>query len=177
VPVLVVKAQGESAAQAGSTPKAAGLHVLAAYDPADSAAPIADALKQFAWPPDARCCVMTVVRPMFLADLPDWVQNQPRDPDIAAMADEWKKEHEQNLASARSDLDRFRKSLPACFRSADVIVAEGRPAELIVAKAQELGIDLVVLGSPHGGRLERLFIGSTTESVLASAGCSVLVTQ
>jgi nucleotide-binding universal stress UspA family protein len=176
VPVLVVKAQGEEALKAGD-PSRSEFEVLAAYDPADRAEPIVNSLQLFTWPDNAQLYVMTVVRPMFLADLPDWVQIQPRDPDVAAMADEWKKEHEQNLGAARDELERFRKLLAPCFMRGSVIVAEGRPAEQIVAKAEELGIDLIVLGAPHGGRLERLFIGSTTESVLASAACSVLVTQ
>lgn len=172
VPVLVVKAENESAVR-----EARAMRLLAAYDPADSADPFANALKRFTLPADAQGYVMTVVRPMFLADLPDWVQNQPRDPDVAAMAAEWKKEHEQNLATARAELERFRKLLPACFASTEAIVAEGRPAEQIVAKSHDHRIDLVILGSPHGGRLERFFIGSTSEQVLASAACSVLVTQ
>jgi nucleotide-binding universal stress UspA family protein len=172
VPVLVVKSESEPAHDAAS-----GLKLLAAYDPEDDEKPIAAALNRLACPANSQGYVMTVVRPMFLADLPDWVQNRPRDPDVAAMAAEWKKEHEQNLATARDALEKFRKQLPPCFGSTEAIVAEGRPAEQIVAKSREHEIDLVVLGSPQGGRLERFFIGSTSEQVLASGDCSVLVTQ
>jgi nucleotide-binding universal stress UspA family protein len=176
VPVLVVKAEGD-APHAGGAAGGSGLRLLAAYDPSDSADPTATALNRFTFPTGAQGYVMTVVRPMFLADLPDWVHSQPRDPDVAAMANAWKKEHEQNLAAARDTLEGFRKQLPISFAGTEAIVAEGRPAEQIVAKSQELGIDLIVLGSSRGGRLERFFIGSTSEQVLASAACSVLVTQ
>jgi nucleotide-binding universal stress UspA family protein len=176
VPVLVVKAEADAPHPGGSA-GANEMRLLAAYDPADSADPFATALNRFTFPSGAQGYVMTVVRPMFLADLPDWVQNQPRDPDVAAMADAWKIEHEQNLSAARETLDGFRKLLPTCFAGSEAIVAEGRAAEQIVAKSQELGIDLIVLGSSRGGRLERFFIGSTSEQVLASAECSVLVTQ
>ena len=177
VPVLVVKGEGEAVSQAGAAPHASGLRLLVAYDPVDRAEPIANVLKRFTFSVDAQGHVMSVVRPMYLADLPDWVQNQPREPDVAAMAEEGKKEHDQNLSTARGELERFRELLPTCFARGQAIVAEGRPAEQIVAKTRELGIDLVVLGSARGGRLERFFIGSTSEQVLASADCSVLVTQ
>ena len=177
VSVLVVKGGSESEERAGAFPGTDELRVLAAYDGTHCAESIANVLEKFTWPPDAQGWVLTVVRPMFLAELPDWVKNQPRDPDIAAMAEEWKKEHELNLAAAREELERFRKMLPACFARGEAIVAEGRPAEQIVAKAAELAIDLVTLGSRGGGRLERLLLGSTSEQVLASAPCSVLMVR
>jgi nucleotide-binding universal stress UspA family protein len=172
VPVLVVKAEGDAPQAATS-----GVRLLAAYEPDHSAEPFASTLNRFTYAAGSQGYVMSVVRPMFLADLPDWVQTPPRDPDVAAMAEAWKKEHEQNVAAARDALESFRKSLPPCFANNNAIIAEGRPAEQIVAKSQELDVDLVVLGSPHGGRFERFFIGSTSEQVLAAASCSVLVTQ
>jgi len=51
--------------------------------------------------------VMTVVQPMFLAQLPDWVKRQ-RDPDVAAMASAWEEEHQQNLQQARAELEKYR---------------------------------------------------------------------
>jgi nucleotide-binding universal stress UspA family protein len=176
-PVLVVKGGLASDERTGVSPATSPLRVLATYDGTQSAESIAGVLGRFTWRPEAQGWVMTVVRPMFLADLPDWVKNQPRDPDVAAMAAAWEKEHQQNLAAAGEDLERFRKMLPPCFARGNVIVAEGRPAEQIVAKARELAIDLVVLGSREGGRLERFLLGSTSEQVLASAPCSVLMVR
>jgi nucleotide-binding universal stress UspA family protein len=172
-PVLVVKG-GESDESKSITDP---MRVLVAYDTSHSADAIANLLKRFTWPAGTEGRVLTVVRPMFLADLPDWVMNQPRDPDVAAMADEWAKEHQQNLAIARQELERFRGMLPPCFAGSEASVAEGRPAEQIITKAREFDVDLVVLGSRDSGRLERLLIGSTSEQVLASATCSVLVVR
>jgi nucleotide-binding universal stress UspA family protein len=174
VPVLVVKGdEGGTVADSSAKP----LRVLVAYDREHSADAMASILKRFAWPTNAEGRVLTVVRPMFLADLPDWVMHQERDPDVAAMADEWSKEHQQNLVSARQELERFRGMLPPCFARSDAIVAEGRPAELIITTAREGDADLIVLGSRDSGRLERLLVGSTSEQVLASATCSVLVVR
>lgn len=174
VPVLVVK--GDEGAEDTAT-VAAPLRTLVAYDREHSADAMADMLKRFTWPAGAECRVLTVVRPMFLADLPDWVKDQPRDPDVAAMAEEWSKEHQQNLAAARQELERFRAMLPSCCVRGEAIVAEGRAAELIIAIAREGDADLVVFGSRESGRLERLLVGSTSGQVLASAACSVLVVR
>jgi nucleotide-binding universal stress UspA family protein len=173
-PVLVVKGSDEAdAAITGAAP----LRVLAAYDTKHSAEAMGNTLKRFTWPENVEGRVLTVVRPMFLADLPDWVMHQPRDPDVAAMAEELSKEHQQNLAAARQELERFRGMLPSCFARGEAIVAEGRPAELIISTARQGDVDLIVLGSREFGRLERLLVGSTSEQVLASATCSVLVVR
>jgi universal stress protein G/universal stress protein F len=176
VPVLVVK--GGSHTQGSADAAAARpVRVLAAYDCSAPAESMASWLSRFHWPAGAQGFVLTVVRPMFLTDLPDWVKNQPRDPDVAKMAAAWQQEHEANLAAARQELERFRQKLPACFAAGDVLVVEGRPAEQIVAKARELDIDLVVLGTRHKGALSRVLLGGTSEQVLSSAPCSVLMVR
>jgi len=133
-------------------------------------------LKRFSWPPESRGWVMTVVKPMFVTQLPDWVQRQ-RDPDVAAMADAWKQEHQQNLDSARVELEKFRAALPTCFVEQETVVAEGRPAEAILAQIRERAIDIAVLGSRGRGSFKRLLLGSTSEQVLREAPCSVLIVR
>src|SRR6185295_4101001 len=102
------------------------------------------------WPPETLGWAMTVVRPMSTADLPDWLKLE-RDPDVAAMASAWEVEHQQNLQAARGDLEKLRATLPSCFTSAEVIVAEGRPAEEILVQVREKAIDLVVMASRGSG--------------------------
>jgi nucleotide-binding universal stress UspA family protein len=176
-PVLVVKGGAETDQGTLGEADAGQIRALAAYDGSHGADAMPAMLKQIAWPPNATGRVLTVVKPMFLADLPKWVMNKPRDPDVAAMAEEWKKEHEQNLTSARAELERFRGMLPPCFANGEAVVAEGRPGEQIIAKAREWDVNLVVLGSSSKRRLERLLVGSTAEQVLASGTCSVLVVR
>jgi nucleotide-binding universal stress UspA family protein len=175
-PVLVVK--GGSQAE-GTTESAAARHlrILVAYDGTDPGESMAALLSRFHWPADTEGFVLSVVRPMFLADLPDWVTNQPRDPDVAAMAAAWEKEHAANLAGARQEAEQFRRKLPSCFASGRLLVEEGRPAEQIVAVARRHGVDLVVMGSHGGGAVKRLLLGSTSEQVLASAPCSALIVR
>jgi nucleotide-binding universal stress UspA family protein len=113
---------------------------------------------------------------MFVTQLPDWIKRQ-RDPDVAAMADAWEAEHQANVQAARVELEAFRATLPECFASDELIVAEGRPAEAILGQIRERAIDLAVLGSRSSGSLKRLLLGSTSEQVLREAPCSVLIVR
>jgi nucleotide-binding universal stress UspA family protein len=54
---------------------------------------------------------------------------------------------------------------------------EGRPAEEIAALADEVGADLVVLGSREMGALKRLVLGSTSQEVVRKAARPVLVVR
>ncbi len=177
VSVLVVKGTSVVDAQSTSLMGVNRPRVLAAYDGPPAAEPMAKLLGQFTWPEQAHGWVMTVVRPMFLADLPDWVISHPRDPDVAAMAAAWETEHQQNLAAARDELDRFRKTLPTPFAHGEAIVAEGSPAEQIMAKVREMSINLAVLGGRGSGTVKRLLLGSTSSQVLGAAPCSVLIVR
>jgi nucleotide-binding universal stress UspA family protein len=178
VPVLVVKSQAASAEPVKQSPGSATkhVHVLMAYDDAQFAERSAAVLKDFAWPAETRGWAMTVVRPMFIADLPDWIKLK-RDPDVAAMASAWESEHQQNLVAARGELEKLLAMLPACFAGAELIVAEGRPAEEILAQVREKAIDLVVMGSRGSASLRERLLGSTSEQVLREAACSVLIVR
>lgn len=52
---------------------------------------------------------------------------------------------------------------------------EGKPAEEILALAEELAVDLVVVGSRRAGRIKRLIAGSVSECVVHRASRPVLV--
>jgi nucleotide-binding universal stress UspA family protein len=54
-------------------------------------------------------------------------------------------------------------------------LAEGRPGPTIVRIAQELGVDLIVLGARGESALEAVIVGSVSQYVLAHARQSVLV--
>jgi nucleotide-binding universal stress UspA family protein len=53
----------------------------------------------------------------------------------------------------------------------------GDPATVICRRAEELGADLVVLGSRGLGMLDRLLLGSVSSAVTQRASCSVLVVR
>lgn len=178
VPVLVVKSveRTEMPAKQSPGPATKHIHLLTAYVDAQFAQKAAALLQQFSWPPETRGWAMTVVRPMFITDLPDWLKVE-RDPDVAAMALAWEVEHQQNIQAARGELEKFREVLPRCFTSEELIVAEGRPGEEIMVQVREKAIDLVIMGSRSSSSLKRLLLGSTSEQVLREAPCSVLIVR
>jgi nucleotide-binding universal stress UspA family protein len=51
----------------------------------------------------------------------------------------------------------------------------GHPADVITAEAEEIGADLIVIGSSHKNLLERLLLGSVSTDVLHRAKTEVLV--
>jgi nucleotide-binding universal stress UspA family protein len=59
----------------------------------------------------------------------------------------------------------------------EIQIQTGRPADVIVREAQEDGSDLVVVGARGLGAMERLLLGSVSESVLRHAHCPVLVVR
>ncbi len=56
-------------------------------------------------------------------------------------------------------------------------LCEGLPAEEILVLAEELGADLVVVGSRRAGRARRLITGSVSEDVVHRASCPVLIVR
>ncbi len=57
------------------------------------------------------------------------------------------------------------------------IIARGRPAEVIVNAAGELGVDCIAIGSLGVSALERILIGSVSGHVLHHAPCPVLLVR
>ena len=55
------------------------------------------------------------------------------------------------------------------------VVVRGHPRQEICAMAEELGTDLIVMARHGNSGLRSALLGSTTETVLRSAGCPVLV--
>ena len=55
------------------------------------------------------------------------------------------------------------------------LVVFGRPGQTILAAAEELGADTIVLGAEGMSRLEHAFVGSVSEEVLRHANRTVLV--
>jgi nucleotide-binding universal stress UspA family protein len=53
----------------------------------------------------------------------------------------------------------------------------GHPAEQVVAEAQNIGADLIVLGHRGKSLIERWLTGSTTKQVVGYAHCAVLVVR
>ncbi|MGI8813455.1 MAG: universal stress protein [Pyrinomonadaceae bacterium] len=70
---------------------------------------------------------------------------------------------------------KLRAVFPTAGISIDTRVLFGSPDSRIVEAAGEMHPDLIVLGSRGHNRLERIFLGSVSDSVMHHAPCSVLI--
>jgi nucleotide-binding universal stress UspA family protein len=165
LPVLVARA---------APPADRGLRVLACHHPA-SAAALARVAGGLAWPRATAGRVIAVTESLLAGPLPAWVEQRVRDPDVAAMAEAWKQEHDAEVAAVGGQLAAFQESLPAAFRGPEPIVAEGNPGERILERVRADGTDLVLLGRTPTDAFSRWLLGSTSEAVLTQAPCSVLI--
>lgn len=59
----------------------------------------------------------------------------------------------------------------------ETVKAVGDPVERIVATAEEIEADLIVVGTRDRGAVERFFSGSVSRDVVDKAPCSVLVVK
>jgi nucleotide-binding universal stress UspA family protein len=105
---------------------------------------------------------------MFFDVAPEYV-TPPGDIELARdlCADEYRREHSMLLnISAKMREDGV---------DAQALMLKDKPAERILEKAEDLDIDIIVMGSHGHGRLRRILVGSTSEAVLQDALCSVLI--
>ena len=74
-------------------------------------------------------------------------------------------------------LTSLQQAMASAGAEGEARVLDGTPAHAIVAAAEELGAELVVVGTHGHTGLARLALGSVAESVVASAHCSVLAVR
>lgn len=79
--------------------------------------------------------------------------------------------NERNLKEAQERLDALNT---ACGAGARVLVRTGSPAREIIAVAEDVSADLIIIGS-HRPSFSNYLIGSTADRVVRHATCSVLV--
>jgi len=56
-----------------------------------------------------------------------------------------------------------------------ILIEEGSPGEVIIQKAQEEGISLIIVGFKGHSTIEHILVGSTTTTIARHAPCSVLI--
>jgi nucleotide-binding universal stress UspA family protein len=152
-----------------------GVQILIACENPQLGAPLADAIGGLSWPEGSTCRTLTIVPSMFAGQVPDWLQQRARSPDVEEMVQAWAREHDEELRSMRAQMNEFAARLPARCRRPEPIVAEGEPAGVILSTIAREKIDLVVVGAHRKNWLTSALLGSTSEAVLNHAPCSVLV--
>jgi nucleotide-binding universal stress UspA family protein len=83
--------------------------------------------------------------------------------------------------NARKILDSASERIQNTFAEKNVFVTTevllGSPESRIVETAEEMGANLIIVGSHGYNRWERLLLGSVSDSVIHHAPCSVLVVR
>jgi nucleotide-binding universal stress UspA family protein len=78
-------------------------------------------------------------------------------------------------SGVRDKLARLQELVTAVGLDCKSVELQGAPVDLIVSRAENSRVDLIVLGSHSRGPLYHLFVGGVTEGVLKRARCPVLV--
>ena len=82
---------------------------------------------------------------------------------------------DQMVVENQTALDQLARRCTA--RLGQVLIKAGDPRDMINRTAQELGVDLIVMGT-HGRRgISRALLGSVAESIVRSAPCAVLTVR
>jgi nucleotide-binding universal stress UspA family protein len=85
------------------------------------------------------------------------------------------------IAAADATVKRIIEERAAALRQSgirvDTVVWEGEPPSTIVHHAKSLAVDLIAMATHGLSGVDRLFLGSTAEQVVASAPCPVLTVR
>ncbi len=98
-----------------------------------------------------------------------------RIPEYAETVSEVEEAREQAKGFYAKIMDEAATSLKRQGLSADVRIDFGKPGDVILRVAEELGADLIVLGTNPHSALRRRVLGATVDKVVDHAHCSVLV--
>jgi nucleotide-binding universal stress UspA family protein len=169
VPVWIGRAETASPATGQ------GVRVLLTCEHPDKGCRQSEVLGKFTWPPGSVCHAVTAVPSLFAGKVPEWLQQQARSPEVEAMVQDWAREHAEELATSRRNLEQLVAGLPPVFERYEINVCEGEPAGVIFSEISKHQANVVVLGTNRKSWLSSTLLGSTSEAVLNHAPCSVLV--
>lgn len=146
------------------------MKILLATDGSESAHSAVDCLMRFPFPSDSEVTMLTVIdRAVFKnEELTDLIDEQQ---DALEETEKIVQEAAQEL------LEREAARLRNAGWSESSELRIGHPAEEIVAVAEQLDIDCVIVGSHGMGGIKRFLLGSVSDYVLQYAPCSVLIAK
>ena len=144
------------------------MRILLATDGSDSARFALDFLVDFPFPAKSEAVVLSVI---------DW--------NAFKIEKELSDEHNRTIRKAQEfiqdETEQLLTSEGERLRSADwagsVEIRHGDPADEIIRAAQDLEVDLVILGSHGTSGIKRFLLGSVSRRVLEYASCSVLIVK
>lgn len=156
------------------------MKILIGFDGSACSDAAFDDLQSAGLPRDAEAVVISVAEvwlppPPIGMSASDYVKNLQTQPQPFAGWKEGATAITEAGALANKGADRLRSNFPGWNVKAEATY--GSPGWEIVAKADEIASDLVVVGSQGLNMIERMFLGSISQKVLAEAHCSVRVAR
>lgn len=138
-------------------------NILVPVDYSDATAAVIESAVAAAQAFGAKLTLLHVVMPE-----PGFVGFEPGPESVReAVAADYRAEHRQ--------ADELKQGVAARGMPVEALCIQGVAEEKIVAEAERLGADLIVMGSHGHGALYNLLVGSVTGGVLRRARCPVLV--
>jgi nucleotide-binding universal stress UspA family protein len=140
------------------------MNILAAVDFSDFTEPILAAVERVAAAvPESRIWLLHVAEPD-----PSFVGYEAGP---AVVRDQVAAEYRQE----RQRLQAYADDLKRSGREVSALVVQGAIAETILAEADALAVQLIVMGSHGYGTLTELIVGGVSKVVLRKAACPVLI--
>ena len=100
------------------------------------------------------------------------VASIPEYAETISEVEEAKEQAKKYYADVLSDVERLVKGKDLKVQT---LIRFGKPAEVILHTAEEMGVDLIILGPSKYSYLRRRILGSTADKVVERAHCSVLI--
>jgi nucleotide-binding universal stress UspA family protein len=168
VPVLVARAAREKSPDEP-------FRILMACENLAAGRVLTKTVSQFTWPTGSTGQLVSVVHTVLPGKIPDWLMKRKRSVEVEELIAHWTQHQQAELDRARTDLVSLAASMPSAFQSIEPLVKEGHVDQEIIEAAKQQKSDLIVLGAKTSSAVSRWLLGSTTDSVLNGAECSVLV--
>ena len=143
--------------------------ILVALDGSDHANHALTVAMDLAEKYSANLLLLTAVQPIYLSSGGFYPSTAKVMRDIAETQ---KKDSEQVLAKAQTHVKKGNLTIQVATK-----LVEGRPADVIIATAQEESVDLIVMGSRGRGGIKQLVLGSVSDRVADGAPCPVLIVR
>ncbi len=119
--------------------------------------------------PDATVTALYVLYPTQSTRLPKRETDEP-----FAVIEDWAERRTEHAEKVLESATRIAESQDS---EVETVYFDGKPTEVIIAHAEETGIEHIVIGSTGRDGLGRLLLGSVAETVVRRAPISVTVTK
>ncbi len=139
------------------------MNILVAIDLSSASQKILDKAKALALALPAKVCLLHVVE-----DDPDFLDHELNSQDTS---DQGSQEFPLEHKDLKTEVDGLKK---AGIDTKGLLV-QGTVVDVILQKSNQLGIDIIIVGTHGHGGVHHMIFGSVSEGVLRNSSCPVLV--